>query len=199
MAWSLWYGGNILNSIHDVFIHGQQSILWQLQWFKHSYRDLDGNIFREWSIYKSNIMMLVDCFIYLFPFSYSTPYSHQDSHYLYESESLSTGALSFPVNPTNSNYFPRKIRCKYLFWRPSISLNDDPRRLMFPWRLREGWLWIDLNYISYLSLTTYPTYRWLMNRPQVCRSPAYCWLYLILDTYRCLTNRSQLHLLLIVD
>ena len=196
MAWSLWYGGNILNSIHDVSIHAQQSILWQLQWLKHSYRDLDGNIFREWSIYKSNIMMLVDwsflspvavdlistcsqqtiywewfhliCFIYLFPFSYSTPYSHQDSYYLYESESLSTGALSFPVNPTNSNYFPRKIRCKYLqnplmkeetFWRPSISLNDDPRRLMFPWRLREGWLWIDLNFISYLSLTTYPTYR----------------------------------------
>ena len=60
MAWSLWYGGNILNSIHDVSIHAQQSILWQLQWLKHSYRDLDGNIFREWSIYKSNIMMLVD-------------------------------------------------------------------------------------------------------------------------------------------
>ena len=154
MAWSLWYGGNILNCIHDVFIHGQQSILWQLQWFKHSYRDLDGNIFREWSIYSWLFHLSFSLFLF-----HST---HQDSYYLYKSESLSTGALSFPVNPTNSNYFPRKIRCKYLqnslmkeetFWRPSISLNDDPRRLMFPWRLREGWLWIDLNFISYLSLT----------------------------------------------
>ena len=117
------------------------------------------------------------------------------------------------------------------FWRPSISLKDDPRRLTFPWRLREGWLWIDLNYISYLSLTTYPTYcwvhigwfglltarkviwswnfifgesfssqrllivdyiyptyNWLMNRSQLCRSP----------TYRWLRNSLQLHLLLIV-